>query len=158
MRKEVEIGGKWYWEIEATDQNQKFSPPETCYTWDSIPDDGLNLAVKRLRFIFSSPEKFPFVTNRLSEGNDYDFVGYKHCALLSSEHEKKSRRCTNRELMKWCLGFGGFWVDESKHVRLDIPNCRMDHLTDSIPGFVVSICTWDGEPMEPTAQNMGLPE
>jgi hypothetical protein len=34
----------------------------------------------------------------------------------------------------------------------------MDHLTDSIPGFVVSVCTWDGEPMEPTAKNMGLKE
>ena len=148
MRKEVEIGGKWYWELEATDQNQAFNPPESCYVWD---EDILNAVGHKILLIRSQAdyEKY-FVSVTL--------VGHKHCALLSSEHEKKSRRCTNRELMKWCLGFGGFWVDESKHVRLDIPNCRMDHLTDSIPGFVVSVCTWDGEPMEPTAKNMGLEE
>ena len=157
MRKEVEINGKWYFELEATDQNQKFSPPETCYTWDSIPDDGLNLEVKRLRFIFSSPEKFPFVTNRLSEGSDYDFVGFKHCALLSSEHEKKSRRCTAKELSKWVLGGNGFWLDRDGLARTlgDFNYAKPD---DECGKIVISICTWDGEPMEPTAKNMGLEE
>ena len=49
-------------------------------------------------------------------------------------------------------------MDDSKHVRLDIPNCRMDHLTDSIPGFVVSICTWDGERLILQADNDYDPE
>jgi hypothetical protein len=157
MRKEVEIGGKWYWELEATDQNQKFSPPETCYTWDSIPDDGLNLAVKRLRFIFSSPEKFPFVTNRLSEGSDYKFVGYKHCALLSSEHEKKSRRCTDFELNRWLSKGNGFWIDDCGTMRIK-SDTTYDKRNDPSGKRLVSICTWDGEPMEPTAKNMGLEE
>ena len=146
MRKEVEINGKWYWELEATDQNQAFNPPEPAYMWDNEPTK-----ISYLCFVIKKGiGTYPFKTEICN--------GYAHCALLSSEHEKKSRRCTNKELMKWCLKFGGFWIDDSKHVRLDIPNCRMDHLTDSIPGFVVSICTWDGEPMEPTAQNMGLEE
>ena len=146
MRKEVEIGGKWYWEFEATDQNQAFNPPEPAFMWDDGTQD-----VADIYFVTKKGDSsHPFKTGRS--------VSYKHCALLSSEHEKKSRRCTNKELMKWCLKFGGFWMDKSKHVRLDIPNCRMDHLTDSIPGFVVSICTWDGDPMEPTAKNMGLEE
>ena len=157
MCKEVEIGGKWYWELEATDQNQKFSPPETCYTWDSIPDDGLNLEVKRLRFIFSSPEKFPFVTNRLSEGNDYDFVGYKHCALLSSEHEKKSRRCTDFELSRWLSKGNGFWIDDRGVMKIK-SDTDYDKRNNPSGKGLVSICTWDGEPMEPTAQNMGLEE
>ena len=156
MRKEVEINGRWYWELEATDQNQKFSPPETCYTWDSIPDDGLNLAVKRLRFIFSSPEKFPFVTNRLSEGSDYDFVGYKHCVLLSSEHEKKSRRCTTLELAKWC-DQNGFWIN-AEGFAVTKTSFFYETRNDECDGNLISICTWDGEPMEPTAQNMGLEE
>ena len=146
MRKEVEIGGKWYWVLEATDQNQAFNPPEPALLWDDGTQD-----VADIYFVTKTGESsHPFKTGRS--------VSYKHCALLSSEHERKSRRCTNKELMKWCFEFGGFWVDDSKHVRLDIPNCRMDHLTDSIPGFVVSICTWDGDPMEPTAKNMGLEE
>ena len=157
MRKEVQINGKWYWELESTDKNQKFSPPETCYTWDSIPDDGLNLEVKRLRFIFSSPEKFPFVTNRLSEGNDYDFVSYKHCALLSSEHEKKSRRCTIKEISKWILGGNGFWLDQEKYARTSC-DFEYEKLNGECGKCVISICTWDGETMEPTAKNMGLPE
>ena len=148
MCKEVQINGKWYWELEATDQNQAFNPPEPCYMW---AEDILNAVEHRILFILSRAD---YEKNFVP----FTLVGYKHCALLSSEHEKKSRRCTNRELMKWCLKFGGFWIDEFKHVRLDIPNCRTDHLTDSIPGFVISICTWDGEPMEPTAQNMELEE
>ena len=147
MSKEVEIGGKWYWELEATDQNQAFNPPEPAYVWDKNPE----IVVVELCFVKKKGEgSYPFITKNCNY--------YEHCALLSSEHEKKSRRCTNKELMKWCLKFGGFWMDESKHVRLDIPNCRVDHLTDSIPGFVIFVCTWDGEPMEPTAQNMGLEE
>ena len=147
MRKEIQIEGKWYWTLEATDQNQVFNPLEECYVWDC---EGINKRIKTIFAIKTKNVVSPFVMACGSVWN--------HCALLSSEHEKKSRRCTNRELMKWCLKFGGFWLDEFKHVRLDIPNCGADHLTDSIPGFVASICTWDGEPMEPTAKNMGLEE
>jgi len=148
MRKEVEINGKWYWELEAKDVNQVFNPPKPAFMW---VEEIRNAKETELLFIY--PENSydrKYITTNL--------VGYQHCALLSSEHEKKSRRCTNKELMKWCLKFGGFWIDDSKHVRLDIPNCRMDHLTDSIPGFVIFVCTWDGDPMEPTAKNMGLEE
>jgi hypothetical protein len=77
--------------------------------------------------------------------------------LLSSEHEKKSRRCTAKELSKWVLGGNGFWLDRDGLARTlgDFNYTKPD---DECGKIVISICTWDGEPMEPTAQNMGLPE
>ncbi len=147
-QKEVQVDKKWYWELEQKNETQVFIEQPLAF----FSDD--NIAYYKGKLICC------FKNGVLGASPFMDDVGnaYAYCALLSSEHEKKSRRGTNKEIMKWCLKFGGFWIDDSKHVRLDIPNCRMDHLTDSIPGFVVSICTWDGEPMEPTAQNMGLPE
>ena len=147
MRKEVEIGGKWYWELEATDQNQAFNPPESCYVWD---EDILNAVGHKILLIRSQAdyEKY-FVSVTL--------VGHKHCALLSSEHEKKSRRCTIKEISKWILGGNGFWLDQEKYARTSC-DFEYEKLNGECGKCVVSVCTWDGEPMEPTAQNMGLEE
>ena len=147
MRKEIQIEGKWYWELEATDQNQAFNPPEPCYVWD---EDILNAVGHKILLIRSQAdyEKY-FVSVTL--------VGHKHCALLFSEHEKKSRRCTAKELSKWVLGGNGFWLDRDGLARTlgDFNYAKPD---DECGKIVISICTWDGEPMEPTAQNMGLEE
>jgi hypothetical protein len=147
MCKEVQINGKWYFELEPTDKNQAFNPPESCYVWD---EDILNAVGHKILLIRSQAdyEKY-FVSVTL--------VGHKHCALLSSEHEKKSRRCTNFELARWCAKGNGFWIDErgTMKTKCDAPyDCRNDPSGSGLK----SICTWDGEPMEPTAQNMGLEE
>ena len=147
MRKEVQIEGNWYWELEATDQNQAFNPPESCYVWD---EDILNAVGHKILLIRSQAdyEKY-FVSVTL--------VGHKHCALLSSEHEKKSRRCTIKEISKWILGGNGFWLDQEKYARTSC-DFEYEKLNGECGKCVVSVCTWDGEPMEPTAKNMGLEE
>ena len=146
MRKEVEIGGKWYWELEATDQNQAFNPPESCYVWD---EDILNAVGHKILLIRSQAdyEKY-FVSVTL--------VGHKHCALLSSEHEKKSRRCTTLELAKWC-DQNGFWIN-AEGVAVTKTSFFYETRNDECDGNLISVCAWDGDPMEPTAKNMGLPE
>jgi hypothetical protein len=145
MRKEVEIGGKWYWELEATDQNQAFNPPEPALLWDDGTQD-----VADIYFVTKKGESsHPFKTGRS--------VSYKHCALLSSEHEKKSRRCTAKELSKWVLEGNGFWLDRDE-IAKTLGDFLYTKKNDECGKIVISICTWDGEPMEPTAQNMGLPE
>ena len=146
MRKEVQIEGKWYWELEATDQNQAFNPPESCYVWD---EDILNAVGHKILLIRSQAdyEKY-FVSVTL--------VGHKHCALLSSEHEKKSRRCTTLELAKWC-DQNGFWIN-AEGVAATKKSFFYETRNDECDGNLISICTWDGEPMEPTAKNMGLEE
>ena len=147
MRKEVEIGGKWYWELEATDQNQAFNPPESCYVWD---EDILNAVGHKILLIRSQAdyEKY-FVSVTL--------VGHKHCALLSSEHEKKSRRCTDFELSRWLSKGNGFWIDDCGTMKIK-SDTAYDKRNDPSGKGIVSICTWDGDPMEPTAKNMGLEE
>ena len=146
MRKEVEINGKWYWELEATDQNQAFNPPEPAYVWDKNPEIG----VVELCFVKKKGEgSYPFIT----ENCNY----YAHCALLSSEHKKKSRRCTVLELAKWCASGKGYWINlegNGKTQFIFSIKAKSELLEESFK----SICTWDGEPMEPTAKNMGLPE
>jgi len=145
MRKEVEIGGKWYWELEATDQNQAFNPPEPAYVWDKNPEIG----VVELCFVKKKGEgSYPFITKNCNY--------YEHCALLSSEHEKKSRRCTSRELAKWC-DQNGFWIN-AEGVAVTKTSFFYETRNDECDGNLISICTWDGEPMEPTAKNMGLKE
>jgi len=145
MRKEVEIGGKWYWELEATDQNQAFNPPEPAYVWDKNPEIG----VVELCFVKKKGEgSYSFITKNCNY--------YEHCALLSSEHEKKSRRCTTLELAKWC-DQNGFWIN-AEGVAVTKTSFFYETRNDECDGNLISICTWDGEPMEPTAQNMGLEE
>jgi len=144
MRKEVEIGGKWYWELEATDQNQAFNPPEPAFMWDNEPRDALELSFVTKKGMSS----YPFKTEKCT--------GYAHCALLSSEHEKKSRRCTTLELAKWC-DQNGFWIN-AEGVAVTKTSFFYETRNDECDGNLISICTWDGEPMEPTAKNMGLPE
>ena len=145
MRKEVEIGGKWYWELEATDQNQAFNPPEPAYVWDKNPEIG----VVELCFVKKKGEgSYPFITKNCNY--------YEHCALLSSEHEKKSRRCTTLELAKWC-DQNGFWIN-AEGVAVTKTSFFYETRNDECDGNLISICTWDGEPMEPTAKNMGLEE
>ena len=144
-RKEVQINGKWYFELEATDQNQAFNPPEPAYMWDNEPTK-----ISYLCFVIKKGiGTYPFKTEICN--------GYAHCAMLSSEHEKKSRRCTNFELVRWCAKGNGFWIDECGITRTKCDAPYADRNDPSGKGLV-SICTWDGEPMEPTAQNMGLPE
>ena len=146
MRKEVEIGGKWYWELEATDQNQAFNPPEPAYVWDKNPEIG----VVELCFVKKKGEgSYPFITKNCNY--------YEHCALLSSEHEKKSRRCTDFELNRWLSKGNGFWIDDCGTMRIK-SDTAYDKRNDPSGKRLVSICTWDGETMEPTAKNMGLPE
>ena len=145
MRKEIQIEGKWYWELEATDQNQAFNPPEPAYMWDDGTQD-----VADIYFVTKKGESsHPFKTGRS--------VSYKHCALLSSEHEKKSRRCTDFELSRWLSKGNGFWIDERGTMKIKSDTAYGKRNDPSGEGLV-SICTWDGEPMEPTAQNMGLEE
>ena len=144
MRKEVEIGGKWYWELEATDQNQAFNPPEPAFMWDDGTQD-----VADIYFVTKKGDSsHPFKTGRS--------VSYKHCALLSSEHEKKSRRCTTLELAEWC-DQNGFWIN-AEGVAVTKTSFFYETRNDECDGNLISICTWDGKPMEPTAKNMGLEE
>ena len=144
MRKEVQINGKWYWELEATDQNQAFNPPEPAYMWDNEPTK-----ISYLGFVIKKGiGTYPFKTEICN--------GYAHCALLSSEHEKKSRRCTTLELAKWC-DQNGFWIN-AEGVAVTKTSFFYETRNDECDGNLISICTWDGEPMEPTAKNMGLPE
>ena len=145
MRKEVEINGKWYWELEATDQNQAFNPPEPAFMWDNEPRDALELSFVTKKGMSS----YPFKTEKCT--------GYAHCALLSSEHEKKSRRCTDFELSRWLSKGNGFWIDERGTMKIK-SDTDYDKRNDPSGKGLVSICAWDGEPMEPTAKNMGLPE
>ena len=146
MRKEVEIGGKWYWELEATDQNQAFNPPEPAYVWDKNPEIG----VVELCFVKKKGEgSYPFITKNCN--------CYEHCALLFSEHEKKSRRCTDFELARWLAKGNGFWIDSKGKMRIRLDSVYSERNKTSVDG-IASICTWDGEPMEPTAKNMGLEE
>jgi len=146
MRKEVQINGKWYWTLEATDQNQAFNPPEPCYVWDG--DD----YQKRNKNLFAIKAK---VNNAPSFFTDVG-TRWLYCALLSSEHEKKSRRCTTLELAKWC-DQNGFWIN-AEGVAVTKTSFFYETRNDECDGNLISICTWDGEPMEPTAKNMGLPE
>lgn len=145
-QKEVQINGKWYWELEATDQNQAFNPPEPAYVWSENPQN--------------NSAELCFIMNNKTE-TSYLFISkniscYKHCALLSSEHEKKSRLCTYLELAKWCSQ-NGFWISVDGEVVLR-PYFTYKKRNEFVGDFINSICTWDGEPMEPTAQNMGLEE
>lgn len=144
MRKEVEINGKWYWTLEATDQNQAFNPPEPAYMWDDEPTN-----ILKLYFVMEKGiGNYPFGTERYNR--------YKYCALLSSEHEKKSRRCTTLELAKWC-DQNGFWIN-AEGVAVTKTSFFYETRNDECDGNLISICTWDGKPMEPTAKNMGLEE
>jgi len=146
MRKEVEINGKWYWELEATDVNQVFNPPKPAFMWVVEIRNA-----KETELLFIYPENSydrKYITTNL--------VGYQHCALLSSEHEKKSRRCTTLELAKWC-DQNGFWIN-AEGVAVTKTSFFYETRNDECDGNLISICTWDGKPMEPTAKNMGLEE
>ena len=145
MRKEVQINGKWFWTLEATDQNQAFNPPDPAYVWDKNPEIG----VVELCFVKKKGEgSYPFITKNCNY--------YEHCAMLSSEHEKKSRRCTTLELAKWC-DQNGFWIN-AEGVAVTKTSFFYETRNDECDGNLISVCAWDGEPMEPTAQNMGLEE
>lgn len=146
-KKEVQINGKWYWELEATDQNQAFNPPEPAYMWNYE----LSNNSKELCFIMGNKNDlhYPFVSSNVRS--------YKHCALLSSEHEKESRRCTDFELARWLAKGSGFWIDDQGRMKTRLDTVYSERNYTSGNGLTF-ICTWDGEPMAPTAQNMGLEE
>lgn len=146
-QKEVQINGKWYWELEATDKNQAFNPPEPAYMWSNEPQNN----VAELCFIMENKGETSYLF--ISKNRSY----YNHCALLSSEHEKKSRRCTDFELNQWLAKGNGFWIDYQGKMKT---KCEVDYdkRNNIVGDGLVSICTWDCIPMEPTAQNMGLEE
>jgi hypothetical protein len=150
MRKEVQINGKWYWTLEATDQNQAFNPPEPAYMWDDSPKGNAIRKENKLGFVLKNRiGTYPFKTE--------ECTGYAHCALLSSEHEKKSRRATNIEVMKWC-STNGVWLDEYNQVRNDPLDANLSELKNPCKECVLKVVKWDGSTMEPTAKNMGLEE
>ena len=72
--------------------------------------------------------------------------------------QKESRRCTKYELMQWCAMGKGYWIDKDNQIRIDPVKNKRETLNDPCSSRVFSVCAWDDEPMEPTAQNMGLPE
>jgi len=146
-QKEVQVNKKWYWELEQKNEIQVFMGQPPAF----FSDDNIAYYRGKLVCCFKNgvSDTRPFIDDL---GNVYAY-----CALLSSEHEKKSRRCTAKELSKWVLGGNGFWLDRDGLARTlgDFNYTKPD---DECGKIVISICTWDGEPMEPTAQNMGLPE
>ena len=149
-QKEVEYNGVFYWELEQKDECQVFPEFPKVLAWENEND----IAFVGTEIVLCLGKKEcskmrPFISK--------DGWRFRHAALLSSEHEKKSRRCTAKELSKWVLGGNGFWLDRDGLARTlgDFNYTKPD---DECGKIVISICTWDGEPMEPTAQNMGLPE
>lgn len=148
MRKEVQIDSKLFWELEQTGSIQAFPNLPKVIMWsDHVALTHTRLLACLGKNLFHRPECFLDENGRL----------FEHCVLLLSEHEKKSRRCTVKELSKWVLGGNGFWLDLDGNARTlgDFNYTKSD---DECGKIVISICTWDGKPMEPTAQNMGLEE
>ncbi len=147
MRKEVKINGKWYWELEQKNELQVFLEQPSAF----FSDDNSSFYQGKLICCLGKgiAEEPPFV--------DDNGINYWHCALLFSEHEKKSRRCTDFELARWLAKGNGFWIDSKGKMRIRLDSVYSERNKTSVDG-IASICTWDGEPMEPTAQNMGLEE
>jgi len=145
-QKEVQVNKKWYWELEQKNEIQVFMGQPPAF----FSDDNIAYYRGKLVCCFKNgvSDTRPFM-------NDLGNV-YAYCALLSSEHEKKSRRATEKELSVWCAKGHGFWTDlrsgNSYTTR------QFSNSIEICANYIASICTWDGEPMEPTAQNMGLPE
>ena len=103
MPKEFQLNGKWYWELEPKGELQLFSALPEALMWQ---DQDFDILASKKILVFcrgqkKSPTDYPFIAE---DGN-----AYAHAALLSSEHEKKSRRCTTLELAKWC-DKNGFWI------------------------------------------------
>ena len=147
-QKEVQVNKKWYWELEQKNEIQVFMEQPSAF----FSDDNIAYYKGKLVCCFKNgvSDTRPFM-------NDLGNV-YAHCALLSSEHEMKSRICTNAELMKWCAKGNGFWIDEYNGQHAAYSHCTENKNNSVYEKHVKFICTWDGEPMEPTAKNMGLPE
>ena len=150
MPKEFQLNGKWYWELEPKGELQLFSALPEALMWQ---DQDFDILASKKILVFcrgqkKSPTDYPFIAE---DGN-----AYAHAALLSSEHEKKSRRCTTLELAKWC-DKNGFWINAEGNA-VTKTSFFYGTRNDECDGNLISICTWDGEPMEPTAQNMGLEE
>ena len=146
-QKEVQINRKWYWELEQKDEIQVFMGQTNAF----FSDDNISYYEGKLVCCFKKGviDESPFM-------NDWG-QNYKFCALQSSKHEKKSRRATNIEVMKWC-STNGVWLDEYNQVRNDPLDANLSELKNPCKECVVKVVKWDGEPMEPTAQNMGLEE
>lgn len=155
MPKEIQINGKWYWKLEPKDEIQLFSALPEALMWQDEDLDIVatkKIATKKILVFCRGPKESP---------TDYPFIAedgnaYAHCALLSSEHKRKSRRCTVLELAKWC-DKNGFWIN-AEGTAVTKTSFFYETRNDECDGNLISICTWDGEPMEPTAQNMGLEE
>ena len=146
-QKEVQVNKKWYWELEQKNEIQVFMGQPSAF----FSDDNIAYYLGKLVCCFKNgvSDTRPFI-------NDLGNV-YAYCALLSSEHEKKSRRATNIEVMRWCSA-NGVWLDEYNQVRNDPLDSKFSELKNPCKECVVKVVKWDGETMEPTAQNMGLPE
>jgi hypothetical protein len=152
-QKEVQINGKWYWTLEQTGIVQIFPNKPDAFMWseDEIQEDKI-LEIKTLIVCFGK-NKWMRSASFLAD----DGVMAEHCALFASEHEKKSRRATNIEVMRWC-STNGVWLDEYNQVRNDPLDAKLSELKNPCKECVVKVVKWDGETMEPTAKNMGLPE
>ena len=146
-QKEVQVNNKWYWELEQKNEIQVFMEQPSAF----FSDDNIAYYKGKLVCCFKNgvSDARPFM-------NDLGNV-YTYCALLSSEHEKKSRRATNIEVMRWC-STNGVWLDEYDQARNDPLDAKLSELKNPCKECVMKVVKWDGETMEPTAQNMGLPE
>ena len=146
-QKEIRINGKFYWELNQKDEIQVFMEMPDAFFWNNnnIPIFGKIICCCKK----GTRAAAPFMDEL---GNFFSY-----CVLLSSEHKKESRRCTNREIMQWCAS-KGFWMDAYNQIRIDPVRNKRETLNEPCSLSVVSICAWDGEPMEPTAENMGLEE
>ena len=155
QKKEIQINGELYFELESQSVIQLFSALPEALMWQ---DQDLDLVAtgkiatkKNLVFCLGqkkNPSDYPFITD--------DGTAYAHAALISSWHEKKSRRPTILELVKWC-NKNGFWINKFGRI-CSTPSFDYANRNNICEEAVKFICTWDGKPMEPTAENMGLEE
>ena len=156
MPKEIQINGKWYWKLEPKDEIQLFPALPEALMWQDEDLDIVatkKIATKKILVFCRGPKESP---------TDYPFIAedgnaYAHCALLSSEHERKSRRVSNFELNRWLAKGNGFWIDENGTLKIKCDGAYTKRNEPCGDG-VKYISVWDGEPMDPTAQNMGLEE
>ena len=149
-QKEVEFNGIFYWELEQKDFFQIFFECPKALMFDT--ENSITFVGTEIILCLGKKEcqtNYPFISK--------DGRCFRHAVLLSSKHEKKSRRATNIEVMKWC-STNGVWLDEYNQVRNDPLDANLSELKNPCKKCVVKVVKWDGEPMEPTAQNMGLPE
>lgn len=145
--KEVQINGKGYYAEEPA-ADKRYSN-EDAIVWDDGPDPNyVHAKLAAALLIDGIPT---YVTSHK--------ITFGCAALLSTEHErpkKASRRCTNRELILWVEEGNGYVVEYDYISKAAF--VRQDSLDRDVPNGIFVIKQLDDEPMEPTAENMGLKE